>query len=178
MEFNITVPIPASFIEEAAKNSLTVLHYAKQHMSTFLKVDDLDIFPKTGPLEFTITDKGEPFVQINVDLHGIMRVIGGIEYSSQKEEIKLLLVDEGASFLLFQLKGKKALFYGGLNGTEFKRFQDTQPNEYFNYYRRKYRKLTMHEINELVYPGTTYYYDTPDNVEDPRKKNINGKRSS
>lgn len=174
MEFNIKVPIPASFTEEAAKNLQTIYQYAETHLSAFLKIDTLDVVPKTGPLEFSIIDNGEPFIQINIDLHGILRVIGGVSYLSKTEKtIKLILVDEGASFLLFKIEDTKALFYGGLNGTEFKRFQSTESNKCFNYYRRQYRKLTMQEVSGLVNPRIKYYYDTPKEIEDPRKKRSN-----
>ena len=87
--------------------------------------------------------------------------------------IKLVMVDEGAALLLFQIKGKKALFYGGLNGTEFKRFSTTKPGQTFKYYQRTYTKMTMQEVKDLVDSDIVYYHDVPDNVEDPRRKKHN-----
>jgi hypothetical protein len=165
MEFSVKAPFPSSFIDEATKEKQTIAQYIQVHISEFL--DMLN----HAPLSLSLTDNGELFIQINIDLHGIMRVIGGVSYYNKASElIELILVDEGASFLLFQIKNNIAFFYGGLNGVEFKRFNETDPGHHFNYYRRKYTKLTMQEVDRLVDQKKIYYYDTPKTVDDPRKK--------
>ena len=132
------------------------------------------LMPRLSPMKFKIMDDEEPFIQINIDLRGIMRVVGGVSYRTKtKELLKLIMVDEGAALLLFQIKGKKALFHGGLNGTEFKRFLNTKPGQNFGYYQRTYTKLTMQEVKDLVDSNIVYYHDVPDNVEDPRRKKCN-----
>ena len=178
MELTISLPLPSSLIEEAAKNKQTLLQYAESCYHTSLNVDlsklDGSVIPNPSKLKLNITNSGEPFVQINIDLRGIMRVVGGVSYHTKaKELIKLVLVDEGASFLLFQIQGKKALFYGGLNGTEFKRFLTTKPGQSFKYYQRTYTKLSMQEVKDLVDPTIIYYHDVPEKVEDPRKRKHN-----
>lgn len=115
----------------------------------------------------------EKDILIKIDLYGSLKVIGGVHYSKVKtpssKRIDLLLVDEGASYLLFQIKDEKALFHGGFNGTELKRFQEKKPGESFKYYQRSYRKLYPIEIRKLINPDIIYYYATAESIGDPRK---------
>jgi hypothetical protein len=176
LDFNIKIKMSDTLLNDAIIAKKMLLEYASQHLDSFLS--KIDCIPRLAPLVISVTDGVDPFVQINIDLYGIMRVIGGVSYSTCMGVVQLILVDEGASLLLFQLKKcdglDKALFHGGLNGTEFKRFQATSPGHFFNYYKRVYRKLPMREVVLIVDPSIIFYYDTPKTIDDPRKKKSNG----
>ena len=159
MEVNIKFTVNDDVCKKAADYKVTAHQYILSDLETYTK--DLK--------NLSITTDGEPFIQINIDLHGILKVIGGLFYLINNLKSKtLLLVDEGASYLLFRVDEKKAIFCGGLNGTELHRFLETKPGGSFRYYKRVYHKLYMTEVQKLVDPAIVYYYDTEE-VDNPRK---------
>jgi hypothetical protein len=170
MELTIKIPLSKDVLQKSSEQKKTVRDYVLENV-TFLNMED-QIHQK-GPVQFFITENDAPFIQINIDIMGILPVVGGVSYQSSEGKINLLLVDEGVACLLFRLVNKKALFYGGLNGLEFQRFQQNKPGDTFKYYRRIYQKLSMKEIDGMVDKNVIYYYDTPMTVDNPRKKNEN-----
>jgi len=161
MELTISLRLPDSVSKEAADKKQTIHSYVASNIQQYLKA--------TGDSIFRITDKTEPVVQIAIDLHGILRVVGGVSIQYKDKKINLILVDEGASYLLFRLTGKEAVFQGGFNGSELKRFWETNEGSYFSYYRRVYYKLSMETVRKLVNPGIVYFYNTDVGLGDPRK---------
>lgn len=119
-----------------------------------------------------LDDSGVPIQEIDIDLFGSLKILGGFSFiDSTQKKYNLIVVDEGASYLLFEVDNNKALFHGALTGMEEDRFFKSKPGQKFSYYRRIYTKLTTKEINTLVCPIATYKYDTADKVESPRNKN-------
>lgn len=120
-----------------------------------------------------VSANGNPTIDINIELFGSVRVLGGFSFKNSKgKEIVNVIVDEGASHLLFELNNseKKAYFHGALTGLENERFFNTKPGGFFSYYRRKYKKLKEIYLFKLIDQSTVYSYDTAEKQESPRRK--------
>lgn len=117
-----------------------------------------------------VDDEGKQIHEINIDLYGILRVEGAIIFrESSGIAHTLIVVDEGASYLLFELIEDKAFFHGALTGIELDGFLSSVPGKRFSYYRRVYKKLADKHIFDLIDPYKVYRYETGEAFESPRK---------
>ena len=143
-------------------------HFAvEQYLEKLLgKVKTIDTYG------FSLLDEtGNPYHEIKMYLYGILRVRGGFYYIDSKgNKYSLLVVEEGACYLLFEIVGDEALFHGGLSGVEETRFFETREGSSFKYYLRVYHKLFSSEIEAILDPRKEYRYSTAEKAESPRKK--------
>lgn len=117
-----------------------------------------------------LDDSGGILQEIEIDLHGILPVIGGISFHNSKgKEYNLIVADyHGACLMLYELVDDKAYFHGALSGVELDRYSRTQSGGSFKYYNRIYKKLSAKEISAPI-KRDKYVYSTCEKIESARK---------
>lgn len=167
MKLIVEIKIASNFFRD--KKGKTPTFYATA-LSLLDKLFVSNSFVQKISLLTLIDDNDETLHEIVIDLFGVLRVVGAVAFNdSTGTTHRLLVVDEGASYLLFELKDNKALFQGALTGMELDSFESKKPGHTFSYYRRVYKKLRDKQISELIDPTLIYQYDTGERFESPRK---------
>lgn len=115
-------------------------------------------------------DSGEILQEIEIDLHGVLKVVGGISFYDSKGKLYQLIIADyhGACLMLYELEDDKAYFHGALSGIELDRFNFAHPGHSFSYCRRVYRKMTGKEVFSLI-KKDKYTYSTCEKIESARK---------
>jgi hypothetical protein len=107
-------------------------------------------------------DNDIPYDYINIEGLGNTKILGGVTIKDKDgSEKTVLLVEDVGTKPLFEIRGKKAIWNGGLSSTAQVRFFKTKEGDEFKYSRVHYRKLHMHEVRQLYKENKTYSYEMP-----------------
>jgi hypothetical protein len=167
MKIIVEIDVSPGFFQDKRRKKPTIRETALNLVS---RISESDRNIRSATLNGLVDEGGKQVHEINIDLYGVMRVAGAIAFNeSTGVTHTLLVVDEGASYLLFELDGDRALFHGALTGMELDGFESRCPGRKFSYYRRVYKKLSDNHIFALIDPTKIYRYDTGEPFESPRK---------
>lgn len=132
------------------------LKAAEQIVNSSLNLSDTEVLRETD-LDIR-DDKGNPYEYITIG-DSTLKVMGGIE-ATEKDGTKktLILVDDIGTKPLFEIKGKKAIWNGGLSSTAQIRFFQNKEGGEFKYKGVHYKKLRMSEVRKLYDEEKKYAY--------------------
>lgn len=167
MKLIVEMDVLSKFFQDKRRKSSTARNIALKLLEETLKIHKS---VKGAKLVGLVDDEGNHIHEIAIDLYGVLKCVGALAFNDSKNVTHtLLVVDEGASYLLFELDGDSAFFQGALTGMELDGFQSSYPGRRFSYYRRVYKKLSDRHIEDIIDHSKMYRYETGEPFESPRK---------
>lgn len=132
------------------------LKAAEQIVSSSLNLSDTEAMRET---ELDIRDDNDnPYDYITIGDSSI-KIVGGLEITEKDGTKKtVILVEDVGIKPLFEIRGKKAIWNGGLSSTAQIRFFQTKEGNEFKYKGTKYRKLRMTEVRKMYEEDKKYDY--------------------
>jgi len=170
LEINLKIFMKDSCAEQLCKDTGIPEDQLDKHIKEKLPFVSKFLFPGITSLnnnpdvifESSVEKDGIPYLYIDIEGYPHRKVIGGLQVEKRKSREKetLVMIDAYGIKPLFKIVGSKAIFAGGLNGTEQGRFFNTKEGKNFKYRWDRYKRLDMGYVRKLVSTYPKYEYTT------------------